>query len=320
MQRQYGGSFNNKKVKPTFGVSFGLPQQGGGGYPINPYGPNPHVNPYGGAVGQAGINLGLVSVNPLVSIQVTKDDYGEKVVKPFVNLHVTPNNYLVHKLEDILSYKKHLVFNKHKHFHYHKPSHYHHGPHYHHSHPEIYKEHPEHPYPSDIYPSYHPAEYESHHGPPGPSFHPGHYESHGPPGPIDYEGPPHFSHGPPSHFSPEPAYHDHKPYEHSYYDDPLNYGGVGGAYEGSFFGRTLNNTDFVNGNSVQQQYERQYNDALNINNNFNSELKLENNYNTRAGKSLSNSNSFKFPSDRKRRDLTQELKSTTKVRLGLPQI
>ncbi|KAK2586802.1 hypothetical protein KPH14_011827 [Odynerus spinipes] len=80
-------------VKPTWGVSFGLPQS------------NSPINPFGG-YGAQGINLGLVSVNPLVAVQVTKDDYGEKIVKPFVNLHVTPNPGLVHKLGHLLAHKK----------------------------------------------------------------------------------------------------------------------------------------------------------------------------------------------------------------------
>ncbi|XP_044009873.1 uncharacterized protein LOC122853451 isoform X2 [Aphidius gifuensis] len=107
----------NLNVKPTWGVSFGLPQGGNGGgggsggYPINPYGENPLLNPYpgyggGGANGANGINLGLVSVNPLLALQVGKDDYGEKVVKPFVNLHVTPNQGLVNKLGNFLAHKK----------------------------------------------------------------------------------------------------------------------------------------------------------------------------------------------------------------------
>ncbi|KAI5721064.1 hypothetical protein M8J77_015477 [Diaphorina citri] len=90
------------RIKPTFGVSFGLPQ-GGGSYPVNPYGPNPHVNPYGGSFGGSdGLNLGLVNVNPLVSLQVSKDDEGEKVLKPFVNLHLTPNAGLVHKFGSLV--------------------------------------------------------------------------------------------------------------------------------------------------------------------------------------------------------------------------
>lgn len=91
------------KVRPTFGVSFGLPSGGGGSYPISPYGPNPSVNPYGQSLGGGnGLNLGLVSVNPLLSLQVSKDEYGEKIVKPWVNLHVTPNAGLVHKVGDIV--------------------------------------------------------------------------------------------------------------------------------------------------------------------------------------------------------------------------
>jgi len=94
------------KVRPTFGVSFGLPSGGGGGgssYPISPYGPNPSVNPYGHSLGGGnGLNLGLISVNPLLSLQVSKDEYGEKIVKPWVNLHVTPNAGLVHKVGDIV--------------------------------------------------------------------------------------------------------------------------------------------------------------------------------------------------------------------------
>lgn len=91
------------KVRPTFGVSFGLPSGGAGSYPISPYGPNPSVNPYGNSLGGSnGLNLGLVSVNPLLSLQVSKDEYGEKIVKPWVNLHVTPNAGLVNKVGHIV--------------------------------------------------------------------------------------------------------------------------------------------------------------------------------------------------------------------------
>ncbi|KAF5304055.1 hypothetical protein FQA39_LY01840 [Lamprigera yunnana] len=133
--------FDNRRVKPTFGVSFGLPNQGGGGYPINPLGHYPVVNPYGGTIGGGGINLGLVSVNPLLSIQVTKDDYGEKVIKPFVNLHVTPNDFLVHKLDNLFALKKHTLFNKHQHFHQHDYP-FHHRPHHTHDYPGHYEEGP----------------------------------------------------------------------------------------------------------------------------------------------------------------------------------
>ncbi|XP_008544250.1 uncharacterized protein LOC103568970 isoform X2 [Microplitis demolitor] len=113
------GNIDTSKLnlRPTWGVSFGLPQ--GGNYPVNPYGDNPlsnHYSGYGG--GGNGLNLGLVSVNPLVSVQVSKDEYGEKVVKPFVNLHVTPNHGLVNKLGDILAYKKEALLGGHGGHHY----------------------------------------------------------------------------------------------------------------------------------------------------------------------------------------------------------
>lgn len=93
-------------MKPTWGVSFSLPQSGVG--PIPPYPGNPLGNPYPNyGLGGHGINLGPVSVNPLVAVQVTKDEYGEKVIKPYVNLHVTPNQGLIHKLGHLLAYKKH---------------------------------------------------------------------------------------------------------------------------------------------------------------------------------------------------------------------
>ncbi|CAK9796752.1 Phenoloxidase-activating factor 2 (Fragment) [Anthophora plagiata] len=97
-------------LKPTWGISFGLPQTGGS-YPISPYGGNVLVNPYNGyGSADQGINLGLVSVNPLLAVQFTKDEYGEKVVKPFVNFHVTPNRNIVQKLGHILSHKKQALF------------------------------------------------------------------------------------------------------------------------------------------------------------------------------------------------------------------
>jgi len=163
-------------VKPTWGVSFGLPQTGGAG-PIAPHAGyslgTPGYTPGYGLVSGQGINLGPVSVNPLVAVQVTKDDYGEKVVKPYVNLHVTPNPGLFHKLGHLLAYKKYGaygggpyggqygVYAPHYHTHHVKPVHHytspplhypphphHHGPH--HSHPTYYKPHGGY-YPSEYY-------------------------------------------------------------------------------------------------------------------------------------------------------------------------
>ncbi|XP_015122686.1 uncharacterized protein LOC107045071 [Diachasma alloeum] len=130
------GNIDSSKlnVKPTWGVSFGLPQ-GGGGYPVNPYGENPLQSPYGGyGSGGNGLNLGLVSVNPLVALQVGKDDYGEKVIKPFVNLHVTPNQGIVNKFTDLLAHKKQQLLGGYGQYPgYPGYGHYaphHHGPHY----------------------------------------------------------------------------------------------------------------------------------------------------------------------------------------------
>lgn len=311
MQRQYGVSgIDMKKIKPTFGISFGLPHQGGGGYPISPYGPNPLVNPYGGTIGGGGINLGLVSVNPLISVQVTKDDYGHKEVKPFVNLHVTPNNYLVHKFEDLLSYKKHVIFNKHKHYHLHKghpqyyDPHYEHEPHYeHHPHHEYYK--PPH------YITSHPEVYD--HGPP---HHSGPYREHPPVSPP-YHHPPDFY--PPEHLSGDiGGQQEHYPEPGSYYDEPLNYGG--GDYDPYYSRAYANKTNYVQGNSLLEQYHDQFQNGVNTYaNNFDQSLpithqeNLDSSYqypsNSRRGKSFniqnSSSSTIKFPSSRKRRDVTQ---------------
>lgn len=231
---------NTKNVKPTFGISFGLPQQGGGGYPINPHGPNPLVNPYGGSVGSSGINLGLVSVNPLISVQLEKDDYGRKVIKPFVNLHVTPNDYLVHKLEDLLAYKKEVVFNKHQHYH----SHY--GPHKFHRKPHYF------------------------HGPKP------HFVASKPPPPLIYDDE-----------SAHPATYYGPPIGTDYYDDPLNYGGGS-----DYLGRAANFTDPYL--TEESNYDHQI---------------------SRRGKSYpGTSNPVRFPSSRKRRDLTKITNDPMKVR------
>ncbi|CAH0398708.1 unnamed protein product [Chilo suppressalis] len=119
------GGNNNKQVQPTFGVSFGLPQPSNG-YPINPFNANPLHNPYGPALNSGGLNLGLLSVNPLLAVQITKNDYGEKIVKPFVNLHVTPNEHVVNKLSHLFHEKKLYLLNKHEHYHNYNPYNDHH--------------------------------------------------------------------------------------------------------------------------------------------------------------------------------------------------
>lgn len=61
-------------------------------------------------------------------MQVSKDEYGEKVVKPWVNLHVTPNHqlidkfgYLVHKLKTP-PYYDHPPAHYYQHNHFYNPS------------------------------------------------------------------------------------------------------------------------------------------------------------------------------------------------------
>ncbi|XP_076160506.1 uncharacterized protein LOC143143294 isoform X2 [Ptiloglossa arizonensis] len=125
-------------VKPTWGISFGLPQTGGP-YPIGQYGANALVNPYGGyGSAEQGLNFGPVSVNPLLAVQFTKDEYGDKVVKPFVNFHVTPNRYLVQKLGHLLSHKKQTLYENYG------PSY---APHYYPAKPNVFHEVPYHAYP-----------------------------------------------------------------------------------------------------------------------------------------------------------------------------
>lgn len=196
------------KVRPTFGVSFGLPSGGGGSYPISPYGPNPSVNPYGHSLGGGnGLNLGLVSVNPLLSLQVSKDEFGEKIVKPWVNLHVTPNAGLVHKVGDIVHKLKAPHYGGgygygghgypssyyHQHNHYHVP-----------------------PPPAPYYPS--------HYGPSKPFYHP--KPSYG--GDYGFGGG--YSSGGGGGYAPD--YHSYR--ENDYEDD---HGGYGATSPGEYYGQ-----------------------------------------------------------------------------------
>ena len=86
-----GTSTSTGQLKPTFGVSFGLPQSypGYAGYPQNPVGSGGAVNPYYTA--QEGVGVGPVNLNPLFSLQAGTTDSGDLAVKPLVNLHLTPN-------------------------------------------------------------------------------------------------------------------------------------------------------------------------------------------------------------------------------------
>lgn len=214
----YGGNGgnSNKQVQPTFGVSFGLPQSSNG-YPVNPYGQNPLNNPYGPAFNGGGINLGLLSVNPLLAVQVTKNDYGEKVVKPFVNLHVTPNEHVVNKLSHLFHEKKLYLLNKHQHYHHHNNPHHHLPPYYE---PQIHYPH-------------HPPHHSSHYG-----------------GPPVYS--PHHSYQDPSLYT-APYHHKYKAHElpqnnDDYYDDDsdyynndaLDFNNYNGGYQDPSYGRSAN--------------------------------------------------------------------------------
>lgn len=254
-----------------------MPQQ----YPINYH--HPHLGPQNPYVNQAGINLGLVSVNPLVSVQVTKDDYGEKVVKPYVNLHVTPNNYLVDKVTDFFAYKKHHILNNHYHNHVYKPGyghgHGHYGPPHHYDGPFL--EHPPHHYESPNF----------HHPPPH------HYD-----GPEYLEHPPHGLPHSPSQFGPD-------------YDGDFN-AGYGGGYDESFYGRAFdanNNTRFGFTNLASQfnnlnNYGANYNDYVNKPTAYDSYGNPTKPYDRRNGKSLyqqaeGEGKTIKFPTSRRRRDV-----------------
>lgn len=105
-----GVGLSKKKVEPQFGVSFGLPYPSGG-YPFNALnGGSPAQNPYFGSISPNGLNLGLVNVNPLLSFQFAKNEYGEKIFKPLVNLHVTPNENIITKVGNLFKAKKQGLF------------------------------------------------------------------------------------------------------------------------------------------------------------------------------------------------------------------
>lgn len=187
---QGGGGYGGKKVLPTLGVSFGLPYPTHN-YPISPYG-NQIPNPHFGAISPNGLNLGLLNVNPLFSLQVTKSEHGEKLVKPFVNLHVTPNEGIIGSIGKLFAHKKGSLHNHyHKHLHRYPPpppyipfDHHHHQPHF------------EGP------------------GPYGPPHFDGPVLSHPPP--PHFDGPPNHFDGPPNHFGGHPPHFDgpHPPPSH----------------------------------------------------------------------------------------------------------
>lgn len=79
----------------------------------------PAQNPHFGAIGPNGLNLGLFNVNPLVSVQVKKTEFGENVVKPLVNLHITPSANIFDAVGNLFKPKPNIVHNSHYHHHEH---------------------------------------------------------------------------------------------------------------------------------------------------------------------------------------------------------
>lgn len=259
-----------KQVQPTFGVSFGLPQPSNGGYPINPFHGNPIYNPYGPALNGGGLNLGLISVNPLLAVQVTKNDYGEKVVKPFVNLHVTPNEHVVNKLSHVFHEKKLYLLNKHEHYHHHKP--YNYGHYHHHLHKPIH-------YPTPhIHSPVNPPHYASHYGPPVYSPHHTHYEP-------DYANlHPYNTHG--SAVGNDDYYDDD-----NHFDDNNDYNPYQGGYHNPGLGRSANASSKAN---ERQGYADRFAYSRSL------ILPSENPGANRGGQTI------RFPENRKKREVVQK--------------
>lgn len=225
-------------------------------------------------------------------MQVTKDDYGEKVIKPFVNLHVTPNDYLLHKAGDLLSYKKGLVFNNHFHHHTHPKPPFHYGPGYGFYKPKpIIHEHP--PFVHNHPPFTHNHPPFTHNQPPFVHGHPPIHE----PEYIHHSKPFHnddvYLDHPPSHLL-----HDkpHSPHFEHYEEPPYGNNGFGG---GDYFSRAVNYSD---GNLVFKQYQQQYDNGQNYYNNNLNKFKNPNDddYNSRLDRQL---NQIKFPTSRRKRDV-----------------
>lgn len=266
----YGGNGgnSNKQVQPTFGVSFGLPQPSNGGYPINPFNSNPLYNPYGPALNSGGLNLGLVSVNPLLAVQVTKNDYGEKIVKPFVNLHVTPNEHVVNKLSNIFHEKKLYLLNKHEHYHHFNPHHSHHYP----------------IHPKPIY-SHIPPPHYSHHGPP-PVYSPQYSYNQYKPAYGDIH--PYKTHGPPSY---NEDYYDDNENDHSHYDDGADYNNI---YQGGFAGPGFERNANITANDRQGTYANRHGYSRSLS------LPSNNAGANRGGQTI------RFPENRKKREAPVE--------------
>lgn len=206
-----------------------------GGYPFNTFnGGSPAQNPYFGSISPNGLNLGLVNVNPLVSFQFAKNEYGEKTFKPLVNLHVTPNENIISKVGALFKAKKFGGFggganpslNQHYHTHTHYDGSGNYHPHHYDSGPPSHFEGPPHYPPSG-----------PHYPPSGPHFDgPSHYLSSGP----HFEGPTHYSPSGP-HFESAPHFSSPSYYPTGYASD---YGlSSPGSYHDTSYHANVNNIE-----------------------------------------------------------------------------
>lgn len=292
-----GVGLSKKKVEPQFGVSFGLPYPTAG-YPLNTFnGGYPAQNPYFGSISPNGLNLGIVNVNPLVSFQFAKNEYGEKTFKPLVNFHVTPNEQLIHKVGNLFKAKKYgsggiyggqSSYNQHYHTHTHYPA------------------------PTAIY---HPHQYEdSHHYIDGPHGNPEIYPSFGG-GEYGFTGPTGFT-GPGSIYrdtSVASSPYDSHSVPNGYYDSgftsvaetPYDFGA-------NLYSRSLNSSTV----SQSQQFSYPQNSRVNSTQTADKYASGYQDYNQRstpkAGQSQSimqSMQSFTFPANRRRRRNTDDVRS-----------
>jgi hypothetical protein len=315
-----GGGYGGKKVLPTLGVSFGLP------YPTHNY-PNPHF----GAISPNGLNLGLLNVNPLFSLQVTKSEHGEKLVKPFVNLHVTPNEGIIGKIGGLFAAKKGSLHNHyHHHLHRYPPPPPHipfdrHQPHF------------EGPYPPH-FDGPHPPHFDGPHPPHFDGPHPPHFD--GPHPPPHFNGPhppPHFDG--PIYSKPPPFYKDLGHNKGPVYDDiDINPGILGFRSNNVSFGdehdfppnnqypkNTYNyqsvypqNQNLNNLNAVQDDYRyaRQYS---NSNKNFANDNVIQS-IPAQAPGASAGGDKVSFPSSRRRRDTDQVVPASIEKKENLASV
>lgn len=292
-----GVGLSKKKVEPQFGVSFGLPYPTNG-YPLNTFnGGQPAPNPYFGSISPNGLNLGLVNVNPLVSFQFAKNEYGEKLFKPLVNLHVTPNENIIHKVGNLFKAKKYGtaqgLYNQHYHTHTHFPA------------------------PPPIY---HPHHYESGHFGGGSEYHasgpgnghfglssPGPYGLSGPGGYYGASGPGgYYRESPTDSFYPSGPTGPAGPVDYNYngfYSRSLNATQADG--DGAGFVPSANDYQNTYPNNQQNQLNDPSNSYANNYNDYNNNQNVPNQNENRQSQSVS------FPSSRRKRSSGNDNDSPT---------